>query len=665
MMPRLCALALCPSFFLDEKWLRPEGTGSQRLQVLHKGLEAASIILSIATSPGVDRRAINEDAIEASISLMRFHLRKNLVPALNQTGHLMKISNTDTTVDPALASPAKKRRRSSLDPTLAASHKNLKKAYKHLLSTVHLQTALMERLQQLVENLPLDDAQILMLTSGVLPSFEIDNSIGTTLVNGSSSMPPGQQLQLVSIAVCTAAFRRYPMHRDTMLEDLYPIMLQLPTGKRSLRTFPLRYSSASYPDRLAALNGTVLGKLFVTCKDTSLAYSSTNPPRHIQMLSALILSLVQACVHRPVYQQQEAGDDDNNDGDETMTDAKQQQQQQQQAMHWTSGITGCQAIADTFCTELLRRCSRNKGGGSTEFRPVLTHLVEDFLTVLLIPEFPAAEMLLSSLTTRLFRILSQASSNVKGGTPPEATFMTVAFDALGKILAVQARILALQKEKDLGLTTGAPMSDQSDGVVMGCYCRSEKAEGKLVVGCDQCKTCFHGECVGISNRNMVTDDWLCDSCRLGQIFVREQHKYQGQAKLEDYIDDAYAFRHAFQGALAHRLGVVGMEDATKVHLARWLDELEQKGKTEGFALSPQKIINELLQFWGNPGPSGESLTGEGANRTVLFLAAKASPFLLSFRNQLRYLLEFMTDNSHSLRKLSLKTVEKVCLVELP
>ena len=608
--------------------------------MLRMGLEAASIILFIVTSPGVDRRALNEDAIEAAISLMRLHLAQNLVPALNQTGHLAITKTLDNKSH--LASPSRKRRRSSAGDPNNSNAKHLKKLYKHILSnTVHLQILLMERLQQLVESLPLDDQQILLLTNGVLPALQIETASTSTATT--TATPVGQQLQLASIAVCTAAFRRYPMHRDSILEDLFPVMLQLPTGKRSLRTFPLPYASA--------LNASVMQKLVY---DTNHKYNKNGEePRYIQMMSALVLSLVQACVQRPAYtsttKRDDVEDDDNSDHDQDDT-------------CWTSGLRGCQAVVETVVDALLQRCgSRGKTGISAiEFRPVLTHLVQDLLTTLLVPEFPAADLVLSVLTSRLLQDVGRASAatNSKQGAP-EATYLTVAFDALGKIFAVQARILAVQSDRGLALTTRSTQRRECDlscleDIPLACYCQSSQKNALPLIGCEQCQTFFHAMCVGIvaSSSTHPDEDWYCDGCRLGRILERERRKHAQHGNV-DYLDESYAVHHVFQATLAHRLGATGIEAAKQFHLARWLDALQLKKTT-------RKLTSQLLEYWDTPGPTGEVLTEEGSHRAIIYLATKGSPLILSFRSQIRFVLKLMEDNnSHSLRKLSLKTIEKV------
>ncbi len=585
--------------------------------MLKSGLDAASIVLSIASSPGVDPRALNGDSIEAAITLARLHLNKNLIPTLNRTGHLTPMKENSSP-----SSPTKKRRRSTgEDDYVLPPINDLSNVYRCLLSTVNAEEVLLERLEQLVHTIPLDDQQILMLTSGLLPALEI-NCNANSANNGSA----GQRLQLCMISIVTAAFRRYPAHRDTILEDIYPILLRLPTGKRSLRSYPLRYSSFSSATALQELNKTVVGSIIL----------KSQAPSHIQVFTALLLSMVQACVKRPAYSIAEEGTEIQNNG-------------------FLSGLTDAKKIIESFIDNLIKRCGRTKDGG-VEFRPVLTHLTEDLLMVLLIPEFPASASFLDLLTRRLLVDLNSASSFTPSKTPsPESTFLTVASDCLGKIFAVEARILAIQSARPLEIKQ--PSSLPESDVSISCYCDCKAQRDVLIIGCQSCRDYFHGCCVGVSE---VPDDWTCDCCRLGNIQRRERRKQQ-QCGLNEYVDELYAVSHAIQATLSHRLGIVNIEDAIKFWMAHWVENLHQKWNSSGEKASPRRLIHELLEFWDNPGPSGEDATEEGSVRLVLYMAAKSSILTSWFRPQLQFVLKLMSDTaSQTLRKLSLKAIEKVC-----
>lgn len=564
------------------------------LDCLSGALDAASIIVVIASSPGVDPRVVNEDAIEACISLMRHHLKSHIIPSINQTGHLLVCDNEP---------PAKKRR--SVESGLS---KDIKKVYKQVLSTTKLQLGLMERFEGLVRNLSMDDQQILLLTNTVIAALELDGS-----------QPLAIQLQLASIAVLKEAFRKYPLHRESFVEDLFPIMLKLPTGKRSLRCFPLRYSSFSSPQMLSAVNEVVVGKII-------------NKSHFIQVTSALIVELVHSCVNRPSYESV---------GDET---------------RWHSGLDQCHSVADFFADQLLKRCASTTPGAS-EFRPTLLVLVEDWLMMYLVPEFPAAELLLYSLQQRLYHEIGQATPSLRNrqSKPPEASFLSIACDVVGKITAVQARISAYQRSRDMVFSYEIVDARQRR---MACYCGAGSFEDKRFrVGCNRCHKFFHGTCMGIADSESVPSGWFCDSCLLQNIQDREQSRYP---QAQHVIDLEYTIRHSYQSQLAHRLGVEGLDHAKQFHFARWLDELEGRCTASGVTKQPHQIMNELSEFWEKPGPSGEFLSNEGGIRSILFVAAKTSQLAKSFRKQIMVILKFLSDeSSHSLRKLSLKALEKV------
>jgi cohesin loading factor subunit SCC2 len=608
---------------------------------LQNGLEAASIILFIINTPDIDRRVVSDDAIRGVITLMRLHLSRHLIPALNQTGNFSSeaLKKKDSPGSP----PASKRRRVSDSSEAAFLHtKDIKKIYKHITSTLGLQLILMERIEGLMRMLPLDDQQILMLTSGVLPTLNID----CTLLTSSNAKESFQarQLQTTSISVLTAAFRTYPMHRDIVLEDLFPIMLSLPSGKRSLRTFPVRYSS-SPSSTLEAMNTEIVGSLL----------SNGTEPHHIQMITALILSLVQSCVLRPscVVEERKTGDEGND--------------RPVQAEKLQSGLRSSIVVADTFVRFLLKRCTKGKGDSASEYRPVLINIVEDLLLVLTIPEYPAAELLLTAFQRRLNQDLSAASPIFKTGNkqqqPPDVTYLNCALDVMGKICAVQARLLALAEEKSLEIITEVPMSNTSNSEQeIDCHCKKEHTD-VLRIQCEQCNSIFHGKCVGLPDKESVPDQWFCDRCVLGRIIVREQHRTNGADGGAPWIDPIYAMRYALLSVTTHQMHLIDddMDDPIKFHLARWIDEVDRKNSSQSGLQQKQLATSKLLEYWDScRALKPEMLSDDGNIRVIVNLLTQTSQFFLSFRKQVEFLVKHLSDdNPQVLRKLSLKVIERV------
>ncbi|XP_023857155.1 nipped-B-like protein A [Salvelinus sp. IW2-2015] len=77
------------------------------------------------------------------------------------------------------------------------------------------------------------------------------------------------ELQLCAIKLVTAVFSRYEKHRQLILEEIFTSLARLPTSKRSLRNFRLNSSDRD------------------------------GEPMYIQMVTALVLQLIQCVVHLP------------------------------------------------------------------------------------------------------------------------------------------------------------------------------------------------------------------------------------------------------------------------------------------------------------------------------------------------------------------------------
>jgi cohesin loading factor subunit SCC2 len=614
---------------------------------LQNGLEAATIILFIINTPDIDRRIVGDDAIRGVITLMRLHLSRHLIPALNQTGNFT--SEAWKKKDSSGSPPTSKRRRVSENSEGAfLNTKDVKKVYKCITATIGLQLTLMERIEGLMLMLPLDDQQVLMLTSGVLPVFEVDSTLSSS--SNAKEAFQARQLQTTSISVLTAAFRKYPMHRDIVLEDLFPIMLSLPTGKRSLRTFPVRYSS-SPSTTLKAMNTEIVGSLL----------SNGTEPHHIQMMTALILSLVHSCVHRPSYvvEESNAGGEGNTS---PATSAKLQ-----------SGLRSSIVVADTFVRCLLKRCTKGKGDSVSEYRPVLINIVEDLLLVLTIPEYPAAELLLAALQRRLNQDLSAASpifktSNNQQQQQLEVTYLNCALDVMGKICSVQARLLSVAEDKSLRMITEVPMSNTSSSEhVIDCHCKKQNTD-VLRVQCEQCNSIFHGKCVGLPDEESIPEQWFCDRCVLGRIIVREQHRTDIAEEGTLLFDRIYAMRYAFQSATTHQMCLIddNIDDPIKFHLARWIDEIDQKKISQTGLQLKRLATSKILEYWDScAGLKPELLSDEGSVRVIVSLLTQTSQFFLSFRKQVEFLVKHLSDeNPQVLRKLSLKVIEKVSMLHI-
>ena len=610
------------------------------IQTLRMGLEAASILLFIMTSPGIDRRVVNEEAIDACNVLFRNHLAKNILPSINNVGHIVNKATENT--------PSKKRRRSSTGSE-AAVIRDMKKIYKHVFATVGLTVLVMERLDVLIQKIPLDDQQLLTMASGALLSLELDPA-------NESSIQLSHQLHEATIGTVTAIFRKYPRHRQIIVEDLFPILLRMPISKKSMRTYPIQCSSVLYPSGLLSLS-------------ESLVPGSPNhhSSQLVQTITVVILSFVQSCVVRPLVQMVEPSSEDGSASTAV-----------NQTPNLVSGLRDCQKISDLFVQLLLQRCSKKgEDGGASEFRPILSNLIDDLLLLLLVPEFPAAEMILLSIANRIMRDLILAN---KANQNAENTYLSTAFDALGKICAAEARILKYRRVKPMRLKTDVRAKEDKH---VDCYCKKKEFSNSLMINCDKCNTWYYGHCVGIS-RETVPEQWYCDACQLGRIveFERDRNTNMGEFGCSAaLVDESYCMRRLlidYLSIVSRKSGVVGVQDAYEFQVARSMSEIFANGRSKETDTLP--LLARLMELWDpressniNSGHASQSLSGmlhclsdEGRSRMVVHLATTQSSLLISFRRQVEFIVRLMSSESSALlRKLAVKAVEKVSRVMLP
>lgn len=620
------------------------------LQKLSMGLEAASILLFIMNSPGMSRTVISEDAIEAAIVLFRSHLSKNLLTSINQVGHITAAAGgaASAAATAAAGTPstsAKKRRRSSAGTGDQGLLREMKKVYQALRSTVGWTVQIMERLETLVCKVPLEDQPLLNISSGALFALELDPVLQVDI--GLS-----HQLHEATIPLITCIFRKYPRHRQILLEDLFPVMLKLPTSKKTMRTVPIQSSSILYPTGLKTLTSTL---------------GSGGEPGYIQTIAALIMAMIQSAVIRPSIQMQQEEDA-----------AEQPSQQQIQVV---SGLSGCQSVSDFFVAHLLRRCSKKgQDGGASEFRPILFHLLEDFLMVLLVPEYPAADMLLLSLANGISKDLLEMVNGNKAASGVETTYLNTILEALGKICAAEARILKVQREEPVRVASAV---DNLATENQGCYCGKTKERG-IEYQCQRCKIIYHASCIGTSS-SMILDNWYCDACQMGRIvdFERERNNNMGELGCPvDFLDGSYCMRRLLIDYLSittRNSPLTGLKDAYEFQLARWLAEISKQALAQGdasmsAATSPWPLFSRLLELW-DPRESSDlvtmgqnSLNGmlhclsdEGRSRIMVHIASTQSQLLLSYRSQVGLLVNELLGNKKNaiLRKLALKAIEKV------
>lgn len=218
----------------------------------------------------------------------------------------------------------------------------------------------------------------------------------------------------------------------------------------------------------------------------------------------------------------------------------------------TSGLDGCVAVCNQFTAQLLLRCSRKgEEGGASEFRPILHNLIDDLLSVRTQPEFPAAEMLLLYLSSRLGNDLLRASSAPKNA-PVEATYLATAMDAFGKITSAVAGSLLQYRENPFQVLpeTLSPSDCEPKEEVNRCFCGRDFLN-TFMMDCDRCHSWYHGSCIGVT-KDTVPDAWFCDDCTL-QTAVLDQAKVFARGSDTSNSLTTFDHSHAFRQLLLHNV----------------------------------------------------------------------------------------------------------------
>jgi len=508
------------------------GSGHHRLEIIKRGLEAASVLLAVVTSRGIDQRAVSEDAIESCASLLRQHLIRNVIPAISHTGHLVTASSVsvatgsaDSHITPrkgkrakneesaAASSSSKKGRKISSQGNKAGQLANdLKKVYKPICTTVGLLSVLMERVELLVRTVQLEDQQLMSICSAVLSTMALEPA---PVPQGNAAL--AHVVQIASISLATAIFRRYPRHRTIIVEDLFPLMLKLPTSKRTMRTYATK--NVSKLRTMELLDEAGIGGGGSGASGGALALKSPVPSRrrsssggrssiggggfadgqgHIQMMSALFLHLAQACVAMPMAIAPRLGDEEEEEdgnGAASTNGSSVAAKDSWDMPRLTSGIARCEAMVNMFVSGFAKRCAKKgEEGGASEFRPVLTHLVEDMLQVRFDPEFPAADMLLHAFCKKMTQDLLRCSSigtDRSTRLSAESTYLTTAFSILSMISSSIQANLRCHKESPLVLPQATDIDDEDEEELIvektdvKCFCGRTNLTNVFMIDCDR------------------------------------------------------------------------------------------------------------------------------------------------------------------------------------
>ncbi|KAL0842082.1 hypothetical protein ABMA28_014275 [Loxostege sticticalis] len=299
--------------------------------------DACLTSLYIMTSPSMPKRVFLEDVIDRIIMFIKFQLNNTIYCVYDPVYSIQTTSKKK--VD------GRKRRgggAGNATRRAGGSTRAVRELYTHAHECVTL-------LAELLAAHHLTDTTVLHAsTVGVSPFF-VENV---------------SELQLSALKLVTTIFTKYEQHRRLLLEDILASIARIPSSKHNLRSFQL------------------------------------SSDQHIQMLTALVLQLVQCVVTLP----ESMCKSQDKDKDHSESDSKKHVDKD---LLIISKYEAAISVGGTFLTSFLNKCrSRSE---EVDFRPLFENFVHDLLTTVNKPEWPATELLLSLLGTMLVKYMSDKS----------------------------------------------------------------------------------------------------------------------------------------------------------------------------------------------------------------------------------------------------------------
>ncbi|XP_066458515.1 nipped-B-like protein isoform X2 [Eleutherodactylus coqui] len=325
-----------------------------------KSADACLTAINIMTSPSMPKAVYIEDVIERILQYTKFHLQNTLYPQYDP------VYRVDPHGGGLMSSKAKRAK--------CSTHKQ-----RVIVMLYNKVCDIVASLSELLEIQLLTDTTILQVSSmGITPFFVESVS----------------ELQLCAIKLVTAVFSRYEKHRQLILEELFTSLARLPTSKRSLRNFRLNSSD------------------------------DDGEAMYIQMVTALVLQLIQCVVHLP-FDKENIEEESNKKID--------------QDVFITNSYETAMRTAQNFLSIFLKKCGSKQG--EEDYRPLFENFVQDLLSTVNKPEWPAAELLLSLLGRLLVHQFSNKST--------EMALRVASLDYLGTV-AARLRKDAVTSKMDQG-----------------------------------------------------------------------------------------------------------------------------------------------------------------------------------------------------------------------
>jgi cohesin loading factor subunit SCC2 len=475
---------------------------------------------------------------------------------------------------------------------------------RNILSLYNKTHELASLMAELVKMQLLTDTTILHIsTMGVAPFF-VEN------------IP---ELQLAALKLVTNLFSKYEKHRKLLLDDILASIARLPSSKRSLRTYRL---------------------------DTTT---------HIQMLTALVLQLIQCTVVLPRRlafkdkKTKEKKDPEVIDLDGSMAE------ELDRDVLINTKYSDAMATAHQFLTVFLKKCgSKNE---DIDYRPLFENFVQDLLTTVNKPLWPAAELLLSLLG----RVLREKFSD-RGVEMP---LRISSLEYLG-VVAARLRKDAVQSKMKVDYIDSIVQSIKEEEDKEGEDSAATQEERKLAAEDPEDErniflqrvlldymtvNCGEDDQAAMNARHFYISQWYRDANAMGRkpkarkkvkTAKKQQSKKKQSRDDSSSEDDGSAEEVENSGDDEDQLS-----DSKKAELYRLREARKDflVGKIPPFGVSRAKDTRAQLL--------STHVDATSAHLVVKYLSSKR-PFFNSFNYYLRDILNVLTEQSTHIRTKALK-----------
>ncbi|KAK3124182.1 hypothetical protein QOZ80_7BG0583020 [Eleusine coracana subsp. coracana] len=569
--------------------------------LVFSALESIHAALAIMTHHDMPKQLYQEELIERILDFSR-HQITDCMAASNPTFRAFYKPSENVVNDGGddeedmENGPVSKKRRTASNLNMRKSSSNRVSA--SVYAAVQKLCLILGFLKDLLTTLRLSDSCIMQLVKTCFTTFLVDNM---------------QLLQLKSIGVICTVFSSYTQHKSYLIDETLHLLRKLQFSKNAVRTYHL----------------------------------ADEDQKQIQMITALLVHLVQFSAVVP----------DSLKGTvdwSTITDASVD----------SSYLKKChEAVTEACClfwSNVLQRVTAAKSQDMSEAKAIIDNLVQDLLTILNLPEYPAAASILEVLCVLL---LQNAGLKSK-----DTSVRCFAIDLLGGIASRLKRDSAICSREKLWILQDLTDSGSDSSKISKnkcCVCLSGKG---VDIACDVCGRCFHSDCMGSGNQDNLQHGSVCPLCfckqqlsvlqSYCQLQIKENGKRTASASKKSVTPDDVPALEIVQQILLSYLQEAGPQDDGNLftrwfYLCMWYKDDPRCKEKISYYLARLKS-KEILRDSGN----SLVISKEWAKKICSTLGQKNS-FSRGFDKILCLLLASLRENSPVIRAKALRAVSSI------